>query len=101
MPSYLIEPAAPPNDSVWQGRKIWKHVVVRAENPAQARILAQTLDRQDDEPPVGNESLSFGSGYEDEKLYWVRRIEERQEDESGQTDSPIVGAEALDPRADR
>lgn len=74
MPLWRIYPVADPRDSRWQGRRIWAEVVVRAESAAMARLIASKLD----EPPVrrrlGNEIHCFRSGFEDEKLYWVRRL---------------------------
>lgn len=74
MPLWSFQPVACPCDSRWQGRRIWQEVVVRAPNAAFARLTARQLD----EPPVrrrlGNETHCFRSGFEDEKLYWVRRL---------------------------
>jgi hypothetical protein len=74
MPLWRIHSVAHPEDSRWQGRRIWAEVIVQAESAAFARLMASKLD----EPPVphrlGNESLCFRSGFEDEKLYWVHRL---------------------------
>lgn len=74
LPLWRIHPVAQPTDSRWQGRRIWAEVIVRAQSAAMARLIASKLD----EPPVpsriGNETLCFRSGIEDEKLYWVRRL---------------------------
>lgn len=74
MPLWRIQPVARPGDPRWQGRAIWRDVVVRAPSAAFARLVARKLD----EPPVrrrlGNETHCFRSGFEDEKLYWVRRL---------------------------
>lgn len=71
MPLWRIVPVADPTDPRWQGRAIWSEVIVRAASPAQARLVAARLEHDPDAPPVGNESLGFRSGFEDEKLYWV------------------------------
>jgi len=75
MKAWLIEPAAAPSDSWWQGRKIWARVVVVAPTPAQARMLAErwVLEQEGEPTPqVGNESPTPRPGLDDEKLYHVR-----------------------------
>lgn len=71
---WRIAPAANPRDSWWQGRRIFEEVIVRAPSAAMARRIASRLEANPDEPPVGNESPYFRSGFEDEKLYWVARL---------------------------
>lgn len=73
-PLWRLHAVAHPGDPHWQGRRIWTEVVVRARSAAFARLIASKLE----EPPVpgvlGNETHCFRSGFEDEKLYWVRRL---------------------------
>ena len=49
---------------------------MRAATAAQARVLAAAMERRESGHmvPIGNESHSFRSGFESEKLYWVRRL---------------------------
>lgn len=74
MPLWRIPPVVYAADSRWQGRRIWQEVVVRAPNAAFARLTARQLDVTPAWRRLGNETHSFRSGFEDEKLYWVRRV---------------------------
>ncbi len=76
MPLWKIEPCAVATDSRWMDFPIWADVVVRAASPAQARLVAAGMEksRLDDGVTVGNETLEFRSGFEDEKLYQVREL---------------------------
>lgn len=49
---------------------------MRASTSAHARVLAAAMERRElgHMVPVGNESHSFRSGFESEKLYWVTRV---------------------------
>lgn len=78
MPLWRIEPVARPDDPRWQGRRIWREVIVRARNAAFARVIAAELERDPRYPPTGNESLSFTSGFDDEKLYWVSQLDDAE-----------------------
>ncbi len=71
MPLWRIYPVTSPEDSCWQGRKVWAEVVVRAASPAMARVIACELDRPARPYRIGNETLCFRSGLEDARLYWV------------------------------
>jgi hypothetical protein len=75
MPVWRIYPVARPGEPVWQGRKIWKEVLVRASSAAMARMIAGELDRPAQRHRKGNESLCFRSGFDDVKLYWVVRLD--------------------------
>lgn len=75
MPLWYIHPVAHPGDERWQGRKIWKEVLVRAPSAAMARLFACELDRPAQRRRKGNETLCFRSGLEDAKLYWVERLD--------------------------
>jgi hypothetical protein len=75
MPLWQIRPVASQNDPRWQGRRIWEEVIVQAESAAFARLIASELDKPASPYRHGNESLCFRSGFEDERLYWVRRLE--------------------------
>lgn len=71
---WMIYRVASPEDARWQGRPLWERVVVDARSPAMARLLAAELERPAEGQRMGNESLCFRSGFEDEKLYWVRPL---------------------------
>lgn len=77
MSLWMIEPVAPAEDSRWLDFPHWAEVAVRAPTAAEARLVAGRMEWRltADAVPVGNESHSFRSGFEDEKLYWVRRLE--------------------------
>jgi hypothetical protein len=68
---WRIYPIAIPSDGRWQGRKIWSEVVVRAPTAAIARLKACQLEGK------GSRLTRIAScGFEDEKLYWVQRLNE-------------------------
>src|SRR3546814_18190317 len=50
--------------------------MLRAPTPAQARRVAAAMEGGQiaDPTPVGNETLAFRSGFQDEKLYQVRQV---------------------------
>lgn len=75
MPVWKIIPVAPPDDPRWQGRRIWREVLVRAETAAMARVVAGAWERDPNSIGVANETLDFRSGFEDEKLYWVVELD--------------------------
>lgn len=87
---WTIEPVASPDDPRWQERTIWRRVVVRAESAAAARVMAAQLERTEDEPSDGNGSASFRSGFEDEKLYWVKPAGDAPVVPSDDGESPSV-----------
>ena len=71
MPLWRIRPVAEPDDPRWLDHAIWSEVVVRADSAAQARRAAATSEKAD--------AASDGrSGFDDEKLYWVRRVDDAQ-----------------------
>lgn len=74
MPLWKISPAASPDDDRWQGRPIWSELIVEAPTAASARVLASEWALSDQPTHIGNETPSPRSGFEDEKLYWVRRL---------------------------
>jgi hypothetical protein len=76
MPLWRIEPCAVATDSRWMDFPIWTDVVVRAPSPARARLVAAEMDAwlHNEQVPVGNETLEFRSGFEDEKLYRVSEL---------------------------
>lgn len=84
MPLWKLTPAAAPDDPRWQDRTIWSEVIVDAPTAAFARLYAAEWALQDTDGQVGNESPSPNSGFEDEKLYWARRVAE----EEGHSPSP-------------
>jgi hypothetical protein len=75
MAFWIITPAADPEDARWQDHKRWLEVVVQAESAADARLEARELQEMPNAPPSGNEWPSGRSAFDDEKLYWVRRLD--------------------------
>ena len=71
MALWIFRPVAAAHDPWWQGRTQYDRVVVRARNPAFARIVAQTLDTPDKALEFGQQDPHLGSGFKDEKLYHV------------------------------
>jgi hypothetical protein len=103
LPCWKLTPVASPDDPRWQGRRIWREVFVEAPTAAFARLYAAEWELQDMDGQVGNESPSPKSGFEDEKLYWVRRVsgEEAQELRTGSQDGArILRASKLAEQAD-
>ena len=92
MVCWKLTPVASPDDPRWQGRTIWREVVVEAPTAALARLYAAEWELQDMDGQVGNESPSPKSGFEDEKLYWVRRVpgEEAGELRTGSQDGARI-----------
>lgn len=76
IPLWRLRAIADPRDTRWQGRVIHADTIVRAPSAAMARVVASSLDRHPDAVRRGNESLSFRSGFADEKLYWATRLDE-------------------------
>lgn len=100
MPLWRIVPVTPAEDMRWQGRRIWREVIVRADTAALARVLAGEHVRPENPLGVGNETLDFRSGFDDEKLYWVFQIDEDEAAALGGADGPpgVLRAEPLDLR---
>lgn len=73
MALWRLTPVAEAHDGRWQGRPIWRKVIVRAASAAEARLTAAALEVDPAEPLSGNESPSFRSGFLDEKLYRADR----------------------------
>lgn len=71
---WKLTPVASPGDPRWQGRAIWNEVIVEAPTAAFARQFAAEWELPDRLRHIGNESPSPKSGFQDEKLYWVRRL---------------------------
>jgi hypothetical protein len=97
MSLWMIEPIAASGDSRWLDFPHWAEVAVRAPTAAQARLVAGEMEKRllADATPVGNESHSFRSGFEDEKLYWVRQMSPEELPEA----APEGPAEVLHARA--
>lgn len=74
MSLWRLTPIASPDDARWQDREVWSEVIVEAPTAALARRYAADWELASGTPPIGNESPSPRSGFEDEKLYWVRRV---------------------------
>lgn len=70
-PLWRIRPVADPTDPRWLDHPIWSEVIVRAASAAEARRAAAAAD--DAEPAAEGRS-----GFDDEKLYWVRRVDEAE-----------------------
>lgn len=66
---WRLEPAARPEDDRWQGREIWRSVLVAAPTAALARAAAE---RWASNGVVSNENLK--AGFSDEKLYYARAV---------------------------
>jgi hypothetical protein len=97
MPVWRLVPAAAASDPRWQDRTIWAEVIVRADTAAEARLQAAQLEYDPTAPPVGNESLGFRSGFDDEKLYSVLQIDNQDFDDSGQSPAAVLSAVRLGP----
>ena len=78
MALWRLTPIAEGRDARWQGRPIWRRVIVRAASAAEARLTAAALEVDPAEPLSGNESPTFRSGFLDEKLYRADREGEAQ-----------------------
>lgn len=74
MPIWRFQPVKPPHDAAWLGRPIWKEVIVRADTTGMARLVASKLEQSDSPGGIGNESHSFNSGLDDERLYWIKPL---------------------------
>lgn len=74
MAYWRFQPVARPEDRRWQGRCVRRGVIVKAPTPGLAILHASAIDRPSPLPKVGNETLCYRSGFEDEKLYHLRRI---------------------------
>ncbi|WP_026987537.1 hypothetical protein [Fodinicurvata fenggangensis] len=96
---WMIYPVTWPEDSRWQGRTIWDHVVVRAPTASMARVQAAKLDRPRAPHGLGNETHCFRSGLEDERLYWVRHLTDDEasdytNDETTSLESGVLAAKS-------
>lgn len=80
MALWKIVPVVARDDARWLDHLVWNEVMVRAQTVALARVLGAALERSEapDEAPSGNESLSFASGFEDEKLCLIKRLDPRE-----------------------
>lgn len=85
MALWEIRAVTPPNDPRWLGRRPWRSVVVRAPSSAMARVVAGTLEGH---RATGNESDIAHSSFDDEKLYWVKRIDDVALVEADDEDGP-------------
>jgi hypothetical protein len=54
-------------------------VVVAADTSGEAALVASEAARDPDAPNIGNESDTYRCGFEDEKLYVIRRIPEDEQ----------------------
>jgi hypothetical protein len=94
---YTYEPDAGLEDPRWQGRLIWRRIVVRESNEAFARLAAEryALGAIEHASGPGNESPSPVAGPSDVKLYRVRE----SQDDSGDQEKGVVLAERMMPSA--
>ena len=75
MALWKLTPAALPEDDRWQRRPIWNEVIVEAPTAVAARELAASWERSEVVAQrIGNETPSPRSSFQDEKLYWARRM---------------------------
>ncbi|PIW26532.1 MAG: hypothetical protein COW30_14615 [Rhodospirillales bacterium CG15_BIG_FIL_POST_REV_8_21_14_020_66_15] len=77
MPLWRLTPVARLDDPRWLDHPVWADVVVRAPTAGAAIHEAERMALEDagGAMPMGNESLTFQSGFRDEKLYAVRRLD--------------------------
>lgn len=74
MKIYRLEPAAAPDDPNWDLAPSHGTVLVRAESPADARIVASEAEDDflgSDALPADDKSTRFASAFRDDKLYSV------------------------------
>lgn len=90
MPFWCIRPEADLMDPRWQDHAIYDMVMIRADTPALARVVAAAIEYAEEkgEPPTGNESGTFSSAFLDEKLYHVARMDEGAAEAYGGEDGP-------------
>lgn len=76
MALWRIIPAARRDDPAWLTHPVWDDVIVRAPTAAFARLVAARMEENEnpDRASVGNESSTFKSAFESEKLYHVRPL---------------------------
>lgn len=93
---WKITPVADADDPRWLDQPMWSEVVVRAETAGEALMLAGHMQRAavDDIRPIGNETLRFASGFSDEKLYHIRRLD-RDDDNAHKADGPAEVVHAV------
>jgi hypothetical protein len=94
---WRIHAVANPRDARWQGHRVWKEVIVRAETAAMARLVARSLDQQSADQVPRSANSEFWSAFRDEKLYWVQRVSSREAERFGDETGPdeVVAATAL------
>lgn len=92
MSLWRLVPHADPADARWRGQPIWGEVVVRADTPAQARAAARQLDDPVSLPEDNGEWRSHASGFDDEQLYWVRKVEGADAVRFANERGPVIAA---------
>lgn len=97
MALWRIYAVADPSDGRWQGRKIWKEVIVRAPSAAMARLIASKLEASAESHGTGAHNAADWSGFTDEKLYWVQRLDAEHEAtlETGGNSDEVISATVL------
>jgi hypothetical protein len=101
---WKLTPVASPDDPRWQGRTIWSEVIVEAPSAAFARHFAAEWELPNRRRRVGNESPSPKSGFEDEKLYWVRHLRDNEAVHvapAGDAATPVLRAVKMAERAEK
>jgi hypothetical protein len=98
MALWRIHAVAHAQDSRWQGHKVWKEVIVRAETAAMARLVARELDQGSPDDGSRSINLETWSAFRDEKLYWVQRLNAQEAKRFGGEHGPdeVIVATALD-----
>ncbi|MDN2565383.1 hypothetical protein N1F89_04050 [Aquibium sp. A9E412] len=74
MPIYRLEPSAAPDDPRWDNAPTQGTVIVRAESPADARLVASEAEAdflEVDAKPGDGVSTSFASAFRNPLLYSV------------------------------
>lgn len=77
MKIFRLEPTAAPDDPNWDLAPSQGVVIVRAESPADARIVASEAEDDflgSDVAPADDKSTRFASAFRDDKLYSVSEV---------------------------
>jgi hypothetical protein len=70
---WVLEPASPPGDALWQNRPVWSRVEVIATSEAFARLAAEQWAENGHIANNGNESAHYMAGFKDDRLYAARQ----------------------------
>lgn len=96
---WRLSPVAQPNDPSWQGRRIWSELQIVAGAAGQALLLAARFDFEQAgiRTPDSQDQQQLRSGFEDERLYRLDRLDAPAPEGSSAGD--IVSAQLLVPNA--